>query len=141
MIEFLHGKYLGGYPNIPKAQSGNLIFTDSNMVITGWRKPRVSVRAIAISAIEIEGEQEAKGRGGAALMLGVGALAAKGSTIRTVLTVHMLSGRSAIFVVDKVSPTEVKGKLSAWMSERGITWHPVGETDASILPETEAVGA
>lgn len=124
-VSFTFAEYLGGFPNLPKRRGGPMVFEQTRIKIAGWRpsKPLVEVRADAIVSIEIGGGEVSKSRAGAALMTGVGALAAKGTEARTHISVHMRSGNVGIFRIDKTDPMTVKAKIAPWVTEHGIAWH------------------
>jgi hypothetical protein len=139
-VSFTFGTYLGGAPGVTKKIGGNLRFTDDAVGITGFRKMKVGVDIERIMSIEVVGGDVAKSRAGAAVMLGVGALATKATESRTYVIVHTDKAEQVVFEVDRVDPMRVRGKIGPWMQEHKAVFHddrPAPVASQPVAPQTD----
>lgn len=133
-ITFASGHYLGGHPDQSRSKSGNLYFTDSEIGV-GLIGPKHGTVAWSDAAsIEITSEQVAKSRAGAALMFGVGALAAKSSSNKATIIVRTKDGHQIYFQLDNKDAAHVRAKVSALLTSAGVPFYaevPIAATPAA----------
>lgn len=100
--------YLGGSSHLDTPQDGSLAFAQDGVHFEGWK-----IDATEIKAVELGGGQVAKSKILATVMFGVyGGLAARGAKDRAEIAVHLHSGTAAFFIVDNVSPFQVRARIT-----------------------------
>ena len=99
-------RYLGGCQAFGPACEGGLSFSADAVFLDSMQLDLALVKSVAVG-----GGQIAKSRVGATLAFGIAGLAAKGSQDRTEIVIHLGSGDAAFFVVDGVSPFELRAKI------------------------------
>jgi hypothetical protein len=108
-------RYLGGCQAFGPACEGGLSFSANAVFLDSMRLDLASIKSVAVG-----GGQIAKSRVGATLAFGIAGLAAKGAQDRTEIALHLNSGDAAFFVIDGVSPFELRAKLLPLLRDAGI---------------------
>jgi DNA-directed RNA polymerase subunit RPC12/RpoP len=120
-------QYLGGCSAFGYPREGSLIFAQDGIAFgTG------KVAAAEVKAVEIGGGQIAKSRVLPAVMFGVWGLGAKTAKDRTEVAVHLHTGTAAFFVVDKVSPFQIRARITSALRAANIPFaEDLSEGDTS----------
>ena len=132
-VELGTAKYLGGSDDLGPASDGRLAFT-TDAVFLGSSKLDLT----EVSSVDLGGGEVAKSRLGATLALGLAGLATKGTEDRTEMAIHLKNGDAAFFVLERVSPFEIRAKLTPLLRERGIPFHD--EVDSETSAPEDAPG-
>ena len=127
-------RYLGGCQAFGTAREGGLSFGADAAVFDSMRLDLALVKSVAVG-----GGQVAKSRVGATLAFGIAGLAAKASEDRTEIVIHLDSGDAAFFVIDGVSPFELRAKLLPLLRQAGIPLED--ESDEQPGPPDAASGS
>lgn len=119
-VTFQHAKYLGGLPGDKGGYGGNLIVDTAGIGCGITNKKKGVVLWQDASGISYDSEQIKKSRVGKAMLVGVFALAAKGTQAAATITVTLKDGGAAVYQVDGKSGPAVRGRIQAMVSAAGI---------------------
>jgi hypothetical protein len=119
-ISFGLARYLGGLPDTSPvtAKNGLLVLSDWGI---GLSHSEGRVPWERCNGLTVDGGQVAKRKLAAALTFGIlGAVTAKGSKDQAVVSVWRDDGASEYFLIDKMSPHQVRAKLAPELHRLGV---------------------
>lgn len=119
-VTFAHSKYLGGLPGDKGGYGGNLIVDSEGIGCGITNKKKGVVLWEQASGISYDSEQIKKSRVGKAMLIGVFALAAKGTQSAATVTVALKDGGAAVYQVEGKPGAAVRGRIQAIVSSAGV---------------------
>ena len=129
-VTFVKSRYLGGLPDT-KPYNGNLMVNDQCIGVGILKPQRGDTKWEDMAGISFESGSMKKSRAGAALAVGVFALAARNTQDRADLTVSLKDGNVALYQIPGQSGAMVRGKIQPFLAAHGV---PCLGTRRSPLP-------
>lgn len=119
-ISFTRGSYLGGLPHDSKSHAGNLYVTPECIGVGTFGPKKAVVPWDVVESVAFGSESAAKSRAGAVVLFGVFGLAAKNRKDEGIITVNLNDGTAAVYQVDNVNGSVLRGKLGAMLHALGV---------------------
>ena len=137
-VKFSNTQYLGGLPDTKPTFAGSALFVTDEGIGVGIASPKKGVvQWVEMSGISFDTGSAKKSRAGAALAVGVFALAAKSTQDEAHITVTLKDGNAALYrVVGKTAPI-VRGKIQPFLAAHGVPC--LDDAAATVAPSAVSV--